>query len=302
MGRWDWRLKLLFRSLLAPRSALPRRLALRSLFTKHRLPYWEGELIRGETDHTAQAVPVKIDKHEYWFPLPALENDVELRREYAFVWDPSDTNPHRYQYGPCRIRPGDTVIDAGACEGFFARFALDAGAGKVIAVEPGEQMCHCLHRTFEREIAEGRVEIRRLCLGVRRETAHMGSRTASPFALQRTSPGEPCDDHEEVPVDTLDSVLDAGCDFLKMDIEGDEVCVLQACRLLLGLPRIRMAITAYHRPGDGKALKRIIDERLPNHASRLRGIRWPGGEAPRPMMLYAWPRAGRCCATMDSQG
>ena len=55
------------------------------------------------------------------------------------------------------VRKGDVVIDCGAHIGVFTWKALEAGASKVVAVEPDPTNLECLRRNFKKEIAEGRV-------------------------------------------------------------------------------------------------------------------------------------------------
>ncbi len=67
--------------------------------------------------------------------------------------------PHveRYQSGPVTIRSGDVVVDVGSQIGTFTRIALQKGAKQVVAIEPDPGSNACFKRTFEKEIAEGRV-------------------------------------------------------------------------------------------------------------------------------------------------
>src|ERR1035441_8116956 len=55
------------------------------------------------------------------------------------------------------VRAGDIVLDGGAHVGTYVRTALDAGAAKVIAIEPSPEALVCLRRNFARDIASGRV-------------------------------------------------------------------------------------------------------------------------------------------------
>jgi FkbM family methyltransferase len=57
------------------------------------------------------------------------------------------------------VRAGDVVLDGGAHVGTYVRTALDAGAAKVIAIEPSPEALVCLRRNFAREVASGRVVI-----------------------------------------------------------------------------------------------------------------------------------------------
>jgi FkbM family methyltransferase len=57
------------------------------------------------------------------------------------------------------VRAGDIVLDGGAHVGTYVRTALDAGAAKVIAIEPSPEALVCLRRNFAREVASGRVVV-----------------------------------------------------------------------------------------------------------------------------------------------
>jgi hypothetical protein len=64
-----------------------------------------------------------------------------------------------YGDGKYRVQPGDLVLDAGANVGAFTREALNAGAKRVIAIEPAPPSVEALRRTFQKEIQEGRVQV-----------------------------------------------------------------------------------------------------------------------------------------------
>jgi FkbM family methyltransferase len=57
------------------------------------------------------------------------------------------------------VRAGDIVLDGGAHVGTYVRTALDAGAAKVIAIEPSPEALVCLRRNFAGEVASGRVVV-----------------------------------------------------------------------------------------------------------------------------------------------
>jgi hypothetical protein len=59
---------------------------------------------------------------------------------HAEVFEPAAINFHAYEYGGARLREGDYVEDAGACESFFVRYALHHGAD-VLAIEPTPTAC-----------------------------------------------------------------------------------------------------------------------------------------------------------------
>src|ERR1022692_3974724 len=82
---------------------------------------------------------------EYWMPRASGD---------GLLYDLGEQR--RNIYGN-RVRPGDIVLDAGANVGVFTRKALQAGASKIIAIEPGPENVECLRRNFAAEIADGRV-------------------------------------------------------------------------------------------------------------------------------------------------
>lgn len=77
-----------------------------------------------------------------------------------------------YEWGPCQIRPGDWVVDAGACEGFFSLYALEKGAN-VLAFEPIPEIAQALERTLEKFIKEGRAKVFSLGLGRERGESYV---------------------------------------------------------------------------------------------------------------------------------
>ena len=69
-----------------------------------------------------------------------------------------------YEHGECRVRPGDWVMDAGACEGFFSLYALEKGAN-VLAFEPVPELVRALERNLAEFINAGRARIFPFALG-----------------------------------------------------------------------------------------------------------------------------------------
>ena len=57
------------------------------------------------------------------------------------------------------VRAGDIVLDGGAHIGLYTKTALEAGAQKVIAIDPSPEALACLRRNFAKEVEAGRVVI-----------------------------------------------------------------------------------------------------------------------------------------------
>ena len=160
------------------------------------------------------------------------------------------------------VRKGDVVIDCGAHIGVFTWKALEAGAAKVVAVEPDPANLECLRRNFKKEIAEGRVVL--AGVGVWSKPGKMtlnlgngGNTGVNSMVLTENS-----DRTIEVPVTTLDQLTkDLGLDhvnFIKMDIEGAEREALVGAQDTLKKDRPRLMLDLNHRADDSTALPAVI--------------------------------------------
>jgi len=230
------------------------------------------------------------DKHDFWFPAPT-EPTPQLWSEYlTAVWD-HPSNGHYYFACNTKVRAGDVCIDCGACEGFFARQALEIGAAKVVCIEPSAQMTRSLRRTFESEVASGHLTIEEAGLSAVCGSAAFDFDSNRPFggAFSATSTG----DAPSVAITTLDRLMDVRAfthiDFIKMDLEGAELQAVQGGLALLRRFHPRLAITTYHRAFDYAALRSLLIG-AGYHKIHPTGIAC-GDEGPvafRPVMLHAW--------------
>lgn len=159
------------------------------------------------------------------------------------------------------VRKGDVVVDCGAHIGVFTWKALEAGAAKVVAVEPDPANLECLRRNFKKEIAEGRVVL--AGVGVWSKPGKMtlnlgnGGNTGVNSMVEKES-----DKSIEVPVTTLDQLVKdlglAKVNFVKMDIEGAEREALAGAMETLKKDRPRLMLDLNHRADDSTALPAVI--------------------------------------------
>ena len=164
-----------------------------------------------------------------------------------------------YEYGPVAIQEGDVVFDVGSHLGAFTRLALERGAGLVVGFEPEATNIACYKRTFEREIAMGRVILVEAALWEAPET--LDFTTGHHSGGGSVHPAEGRSVHL-VPVTTIDETvarlnLDR-LDFIKMDIEGSERYALRGGRESLARFGPRMAICIYHRQDDRVAVPQDV--------------------------------------------
>lgn len=158
------------------------------------------------------------------------------------------------QYVPTRSgtplgpRPGDVVLDCGACIGDFGTlFAALVGAGGAVHLfDPVP-----LHGRYCRHQMALNPHLAPLLHPVQ---AAVGAASMSVSGatgdVERVSPGGlAVDAYEQVSLDDYAAAAQlARVDFVKMDIEGAELDALAGAGHCLARDRPRLAISAYHRP------------------------------------------------------
>jgi FkbM family methyltransferase len=221
-------------------------------------------------------------KHDFWFP----ENTPitpELWNEYLVVFWTHYANFHSYLKGSIKFERDDIVYDCGACEGFFTRLALQAGAQKVYCFEPSAIMCECLRRTFAKEISQALVVVEQKALFSVVGSAAFSQPEGDVFGGQLVQDGGFTVDLVTLDFFALTSQLP---DFIKMDLEGAEYEALRGGSTLLKKHKPKLAVTTYHNEADYAAIAAFLQgcgyPRLkPSGATMLRT------SVPRPMMIYA---------------
>lgn len=252
-------------------------------------------LSRGDTWQILQIGEIRF----FW---PSEYGQRGLRALYRDTFAPAEGNPHAFEVGGVRICPGDWVVDAGACEGFFTHYALKRGAN-VLMIEPVPMLAEALSRTFELEIQVGRVRLLRGVLdakaGVKKLMIPEGGAIAASIdpdwkvdANWELKKSERKRVELSVEAYTLDGIVENGIipkvDFLKMDIENAEVAAVQGAIELLRSQMPALSIAVYHGFLNAQIIRSLILETQSQYRVWWRGvfIRESYGR-PRPYMLYA---------------
>lgn len=226
-------------------------------------------------------------RHDFWFPKETPIS-ADLWSEWLSVFWAHSANGHYYLSHGTPVRPGDICIDCGACEGFFAAQALEAGAAKVVCIEPGLAMVQALERTFAEEIKSGRVIIQHAAVGATEGTASFSFDEAQPF-IGRIGSNEGAAS-SSITLTTLTGLASAlglpRVDFIKMDIEGAEIQAVEGAMPLLRSNRPRLALTTYHRPYDFAVLKSMLIAAGYRHVAAA-GLTDRAERVYRPVMIHA---------------
>ncbi|MCX6621183.1 MAG: FkbM family methyltransferase [Acidobacteria bacterium] len=174
--------------------------------------------------------------------------------DFSLAFDLAEQDRHIYGTGDQAVKSGDVVLDCGANVGVYTRLALNAGASKVIAIEPAPENLECLRRTFAAETASGRVVVYPKGVWDKDDVLPMHidptNSAADSFVMK-----QPTADHViELPLTTIDKLVDelhlTRIDYVKMDIEGAEPRALQGARNTIQRFHPRMAISVYHSATD----------------------------------------------------
>jgi FkbM family methyltransferase len=188
--------------------------------------------------------------------------------------DPADW--HHYQVPETTVGPEDIVIDCGAAEGLFSVIASSV-CKHCYCVEPTPSFQPYLRKTFE---GVKNVEILPYFLSDHVGETHMTEAWgASKESGKTTGPS--------IAVTTIDAMFfdrDTPFTYLKADVEGAEMQLLEGAKKSIAKFRPKIAITTYHNPLHAEQIRAFLRAQNPDYHFRVKGI-VPGGQ---PVMLHAW--------------
>ncbi len=179
-----------------------------------------------------------------------------------------------------QVKSGEVVIDCGANIGFFTREALNAGASKVMAIEPLPQNAECLRRTFAREITEGRVIVEQRAAWEKEASLELtalpeNSEMATVVLERELIQGGMKYIKIRVPATPIDTMVRqrglVRVDLIKMDIEGAERHALEGASWTVRSYKPRLSLAAYHLGDDVHVLTSIAARLRPDYVRRAGG-------------------------------
>ncbi|KZX16012.1 hypothetical protein MBCUT_11480 [Methanobrevibacter cuticularis] len=145
-------------------------------------------------------------------------------------------SPHKYVNNNFHVEKGDILIDAGACEGFFALENVE-NVEKIYLIEANEEWKEPLAKTF-------------LPYKDKVEFVHK-------FVSNNNQEGK----WRGISYITLDKLLVDECNkniFIKGDIEGFELNLLKGSKKLLQKNNVKLVLCTYHNQFDGRDINNYL--------------------------------------------
>ncbi len=151
------------------------------------------------------------------------------KRYASNLWQEQDPNsPHLYEENDVTVKEGDVLVDAGVCEGNFSLHNIDK-VSKLYLIECDKDWVEALKATFE------------------------------PYKDKVVFCNKFLSDRDTDRAVTLNSLIKEPVNFIKMDIEGEEINALKgADRVFTCSNNIKCSICSYHRHGDEEQIKNIL--------------------------------------------
>lgn len=210
-----------------------------------------------------------------WWPKQVRLHDLWVVADEQF--DPRHW--HRYEVGGTEVAPDDVVMDCGASEGLFA-LTIVRRCRHIHLIEPSPLYRAALQRTFAKF---GNVSIH--AVGVGDTADRMSFRDSGVTSGFDASAGAGVD----VPIVTADdhfAALELKPTYLKADIEGWELPMLQGAARLLATTVKRVAITVYHTPkNDYREITAFLAKLNPGFEFHHAGVAVDLNPAGRPVPI-----------------
>ncbi len=194
----------------------------------------------------------KVDicgKTEKFYIKKGTLKKYELQSIYHETFQSYKINGHCYIRPEVQINKGDIVVDAGGCEGYYARYALNMGAHRVIIFEPCKELAQGLRKTFDKEIDTGNVLIIEKALG-RGSYKNKLYINQNMLCASSTFKNDENIVEQDVFTVSLDEILEEygikHIDIVKMDIEGAEVDAVMGMEKIIRSCHPKMMIATYH--------------------------------------------------------
>lgn len=187
------------------------------------------------------------------------------------------TEWHYYEIPQTAVTKDDIVADCGAAEGLFS-LSVIGRAKKIYAIEPLPVFIKALKKSFG---DAPNFEIIPAALGAQDGELYMSDEgTISSLTSSKKD--------IKVRVARLDSLFydkQLPLTYIKADLEGYEMEMLQGASSTIKANRPKIAITTYHRAEHAAQIEKFLKSIHPDYHIKTKGLEERAGA---PVMLHAW--------------
>lgn len=189
---------------------------------------------------------------------------------------PSDW--HYYEIENTRINKNDIVVDCGAAEGLFS-LLISQRCKKVYAIEPLPNFIDSMKLSFSNI---SNIEIMPF--------AAIDEKKEVYFSFDGMYSSISTNDKKGILVNgiTLDNLFfkkGIKITFIKADLEGSELLMLDGAKKIISEYKPKIVITTYHNKNHYLIISKFLKKIHPNYIIRLRGLEGYHGV---PVILHAW--------------
>jgi FkbM family methyltransferase len=227
-------------------------------------------LIRTEKGYKLWSTP----SGEFWVPDTSDEIiEVLLAQQKRKIYGDAESGG---------VRAGDIVLDGGAHVGTYVKTALDAGAAKVIAIEPSPEALECLRRNFAREVASGRVIVypKGIWDEEKRLVFYSNGNGAAGDSFVEHGPDSKI--IADIPVTTVDKIVAelalTRVDLIKADIKGAGTRMVAGAVSTIRAFHPRIIVSVEEAPEDPASIKDAVMRIAPNYRFRCGPCLFTGDE------------------------
>ncbi len=203
---------------------------------------------------------------------------MDLKPLYQVIVESCEPNNwHFYEAEGTTVETDDIVVDCGAAEGLFSLLACQK-CKKLYLVEPMPLFIECLKKTFK-NITNS--EILAYGLSDQPKEAYISSNDIS-SSINNFGNGK------KIKLETLDNLFykkQLPLTYLKIDVEGSEIELLQGGYETIKKNKPKIAIAVYHRESDVPVIEKFLKSIDPDYKFRYKGIEQNWGH---PVMLHVW--------------
>jgi len=165
--------------------------------------------------------------------------------------------------GKCEVSPGSYVIDGGAYKGETSFWFLSKGAEKIYSFEPDSNCFSLLSENIKRNRVPDKI------IPIKKALSNkVGIISFIATGVGASKLDAECKSQENIEAVTLDSFVKKEglprVDFIKLDVEGAELEVLEGAVESIKKFRPKMAISVYHKPEDIITIPKFILKLIPS--------------------------------------